>query len=550
MHKLLLKLKMKEKMILLAVSGIVLTAAVLCSVFYGVMHAAYKQKITQITKEAISQTSNYLNNELTHVLQLAHSGLVGYNVSEMVRRYGDELHNPLVYGQMQEMLTQFKIQNALIASAHMVYRGQKISNLNCRYSYDLDEVVEKALSHPMIYWGDTVVTDQNQNEQIIPLVLRIPYPTGQISAEYTDCVLVIDLSLNEIMKTLQQAEGGIYGEIMLLNQNGEAFVSAGNIEGEPILTQSADVAINGWKLQSVQKESVLLSEFYDAQNRVAALSLTLVIVFSVIASFFSKTITQPLIRLTKITEKLQVQDYSQTIPVDGCDEEAQLAQALNCLQQRLVEYQQIVEHDKQIIREEEAEKRSIEMRLLQSQINPHFLYNTMDAMYWYSIDRNSEKVSELILHLSSFFRLSLSKGSELVSVEHEVRHVETYLKIQKAVFANKFSYAVNLDPAVKEWKVMKILLQPLVENSILHGFADMEQGGEIEVNVCTRNGWLVMQVLDNGRGFDSDEQKGFALSNIRKRLLHRYGQNATFSLERTLMGMTKAEIKIKKEELE
>lgn len=548
MGGLLSKIKMREKMVLLAVSGIVLTALVLWSVFYSVSHAAYKQKINQITEETISQTAKYLDNELTHILQIAHGGLIGYNVSEVV--YGSNLEDPLVRGRIEQMLTQFRIQNTLITSAHLVYQGQKISNLNCRGTYDMVPILKKAFEQPMIYWGDQVIQPDGNAEKIIPLVIKIPDESHFLSNEYdSTCILVIDLSFTEIMNTLWEVEEQIYGEVQLLNQQDVPFAERNLPDGDSkIYVQTVSIPINGWEIQSVQREKVLLSEFYDLQGKIFVAFFALIVLFISLACLLAKSITKPLLKLTQVTKKLQSHDYSQDIPIQGDDEISQLAQELNCLQQRLVEYEQIVEHDKQVIRNEDEEKRKIEIRLLQSQINPHFLYNTMDSMYWYSVDQNSQKVGQLILNLSAFFRLSLSKGEEMVSVKDEVQHVETYLKIQKIIFGDKFTYTVNTDPAVLDKKVIKILLQPLVENSILHGFADVESGGEIEVNVYGHNGGLIMQVLDNGCGFRQSPESGFALSNIQKRLLYKYGDKAQLVIERTLIGMTKVEIRILQED--
>lgn len=136
--------------------------------------------------------------------------------------------------------------------------------------------------------------------------------------------------------------------------------------------------------------------------------------------------------------------------------------------------------------------------VLQAQINPHFLYNTLDSIYWYSLSDRQRDIGNVVQHLAKMLRIALSKGSEYIPVERELQHVANYLEIESTIYQGRFTYEVEADPAVMSCTVLKILLQPLAENSITHGFANMERGGHIRVQVGQDADDLVLSVTDNG----------------------------------------------------
>ena len=560
MQKILNKLRMKQKIVLLSVAGIILTAFVLWSLFYSVMQNMFEKKITHITAETVTQVSNYVNNELTHVLQLVHGGLIGYNTAEMLRQVGAAKEkNPLLRAHIEQMLTQFEIQNQFIESAHVVVGNMVISNLNSRCIYDMTDIIRNAQQEPLIYWHESVIKIEKTGEMIIPMAIKMPVHTQmEYQTPEETPILIIDLSYKSLIKTLRKMEGNLYGQVMLLNSKGIGFDgSLPQINQSDEFLQKEQLDINHWSIVCVQEKREILKEFYEAQTIISVILLLIVTLFICVANYISLSLTKPLKRLTQMTERMQRQDYSQEINVSGKDEIADLGNAFNTLEKELQEYSRIVEEDKQIIRKEEAAKRKIEMHLLQAQINPHFLYNTLDSMYWYTQEGKKTQVSEIIYNFSALLRIGLNKGSEMIPLEQEIKRLESYLRIQKIIFEDKFNYQITCDTSINNYKIVKILLQPLVENCILHGFENMETGGEIEIDIFTQKEELVMQVLDNGCGFDAKTIKendgknhsGFALSNVEKRLALHYGEHAKITYNRTWHGMTKVEIRILASEL-
>ena len=154
--------------------------------------------------------------------------------------------------------------------------------------------------------------------------------------------------------------------------------------------------------------------------------------------------------------------------------------------------------------EEHNAKRKSEFDTLQSQINPHFLYNTLDIIVWMIENENSDKAVNIVTALAKFFRISLSKGKNIITVKDEVEHVRNYLMIQNMRFKNRFEYSIDVDEEVLSYSSLKLMLQPLVENAIYHGMEFMDGDGEIDVKVFKEDDSLYFTITDNGLGMSED----------------------------------------------
>ena len=154
--------------------------------------------------------------------------------------------------------------------------------------------------------------------------------------------------------------------------------------------------------------------------------------------------------------------------------------------------------------DEHNAKRKSEFDTLQSQINPHFLYNTLDIIVWMIENENSDKAVNIVTALAKFFRISLSKGKNIITVKDEVEHVRNYLMIQNMRFKNRFEYSIDVDEEVLSYSSLKLMLQPLVENAIYHGMEFMDGDGEIDVKVFKEDDSLYFTITDNGLGMSED----------------------------------------------
>lgn len=185
------------------------------------------------------------------------------------------------------------------------------------------------------------------------------------------------------------------------------------------------------------------------------------------------------------------------------------------------------------IREKEAE-----LLLLQSQINPHFLYNTLDSLYFMAVIEHADEIAEMVLALSDTFKLSLNRGEKLIEVGDEIEKIKAYMKLQNMRYHNRFDLRIDIDEAMMDRKILTFILQPVVENAVYHGL-EPKMGNECYIHLSGRmkkegdDRFMEFRIKDNGVGIVdmSQLEEGYGVKNIKERLFLFYGEKAGIRYE-------------------
>lgn len=293
----------------------------------------------------------------------------------------------------------------------------------------------------------------------------------------------------------------------------------------------------------------------DAQigliNFVIWICLGLALFFGFSFSFLQKrTIVDPIIKLSKDVGQIDGDGFKIGLYTESRDEVGELNRNVIKMSEKLTDLINTVYKSK--IKLQEAEILS-----LQSQINPHFLYNTLDTLRWIALEHGEKKIAEQIEALSNLFRHVLNNGNEITTVKAELEHLRNYLLIQETRFGDKIRTTINAQEKLYPCKVVKLILQPLVENAFVHGLEKKVGGGEIKVTVDEKNGMIRYIVEDNGLGADEktindilnmaedkDSQNVFALKNINNRIKLKYGESYGMTFESTQGKGTKVTVLI------
>ena len=337
-------------------------------------------------------------------------------------------------------------------------------------------------------------------------------------------VLLIEMAYQGLEEVLDEVTLGNGGYIYLMDSNGDLIwhpkfelIASGRVKENNLVAAGYDdgsreeifngtrqtvvtktVGYTGWKLVGVIKGTGISLNMLKTRLFIVFVILLIIFIVILINSYISFRVTNPIRELEKSVKALEEGNLDADIYMGGSYEVQHLGKSVQDMKFRIKGLMQ------DIVNEHE-EKRKSEFDSLQAQINPHFLYNTLDIIVWQIENEKQSEAVHTVTALARFFRLSLGKGKNIVTVKDEIDHVKNYLMIQHMRFKNKFDYEFDIAEDVLELPSLKLMLQPLVENAIYHGMEFMDGDGLIMVKAWREEDELYLSVADNGLGMTEDK---------------------------------------------
>ncbi len=290
-------------------------------------------------------------------------------------------------------------------------------------------------------------------------------------------------------------------------------------DGEHYFTVETS-ALTGWHIVNVTYRRDITTDWRYVQLSYAVIGLILFIVVGIFTNMISSGITKPVRKLQDIMKSVEYGEFHLAGDIKGTDEIRELAREYDIMVSRIRE---LVDEN---VREQELKRKS-DLKALQAQINPHFLYNTLDSIIWMGEMGQNREVVQMTSALSKLFRISISKGREIITINEEIAHVQSYLTIQEMRYRDKFRYMLDIEPELHDMQILKITLQPLVENAIYHGIKEVDHQGFISITGRRQNEEIIMEVTDNGLGMTSGQleelKTGIFADSAEKQKLSRQG---------------------------
>ena len=307
----------------------------------------------------------------------------------------------------------------------------------------------------------------------------------------------------------------------------------------------------GWTVVDCTNVRELLSKSRQAQSIYVLTAVVLVIVALLFSRFMARSITLPIQKLRDSMKKVQEGDFSVSdVVVDSRNEIGSLTKSFDVMTHRIQELMEQNVH-------EQEQKRKSELKALQSQINPHFLYNTLDSIIWMAEGKKNEEVVLMTASLARLLRQSISNEDEVVPIANEVEYARGYLTIQKMRYKDKLEFQIDVDPSILHIPLIKLVLQPIIENAIYHGLKYKESKGLLIIKGFPKDGNAVLQVIDDGVGMDEEtlahiydrhkvnyHSNGVGVYNVQKRLKLYYGEDYGITYESVVGKGTTATITI------
>lgn len=376
------------------------------------------------------------------------------------------------------------------------------------------------------------------------------------NGKITAGVLLVDMNFSEIEQICKNVNLGKSGYVYLVDGEGEiiyhprqqliysnlinenskmsaTYEDGTNIEtfnGEKRLVTVKTVGYTGWKIVGVTPMGDITSDYRQISLFAIFIMFFAIFILVFLNMFVSSRIANPIKALEKSVKKLENGVKDVDITISGSYEIQHLGKAIKSMVNQL---HVLMDN---IVSEQESKRKS-ELNALQAQINPHFLYNTLDSIIWMIENENYDGAITMVTALARLFRISLSKGKNIISVKDEFEHARNYLTIQNIRYKNKFTYSIEVEEETLNLSTIKLIIQPLIENAIYHGMEFMGGDGEILIKAYLKDEDLYIDVIDNGLGMEQEvadtlltredngkkKSSGIGLKNVHQRIQIYYG---------------------------
>ncbi len=362
-------------------------------------------------------------------------------------------------------------------------------------------------------------------------ILKINISENTLSERYSNHIVgkgeqfyIIDNNYNIISapdraKIMKPISPEIIKEEINNNKSGYYQIT---LNSQEYLVTYYELAYVDYKLINLVPLEQLLVENNIIKNVTIWSILVSFLICLVFIFLFYHRVLHPLHQVRNVMKELENENFDIRLNIKGYNEIAVLGKTFNKMSARLKKLMEQIYLEK--VKQKEAE-----LKALQAQVDPHFLYNTLDTIYWMSRMEQAPETSNLIKALAKLFRLSLNKGDEFTTVEKELEHLENYIIIQKKRYQGLINFSINVEEDLLSCRVVKLVLQPLVENAIYHGIEKNGGKGNITVNIKKEVEYLIYEIIDDGQGVDIEElnrllqevkedNRGFGIKNVNDRI--------------------------------
>ena len=513
----------------------VLIMLILGVVLYLRFSSVSRNEIVETTRKLMEQSGENMEDYLVRMRQI--SDAVYYNVvkesdfSSQENRIQRGMN--LIYEANQDNLKSIAIYNnyGSLMAAEPVASQKEDPNVTKQgwYQSAVEEMENMHFSTPHI---QNLFDDGTMGYYWVISLSRAVELTEK--GDSRTGVLLVDMDYSSISRMMDQINTANSGQYFYLcDSNGEIIYhprqvqisdgifqennqTAGDykegiydetFQGEHRKVLVNSISYTGWKLVGVIPYSTFTHGMLNVRYFIMMLILLMGMMLAFVNRMVSVWISSPLLRLNDSVKSYEAGEKPR-IYIGGSQEIRHLGDSI----QR--SYEQIDDLMKEIVLEQN-ERRKSELDALQSQINPHFLYNTLESITWMIEGEKNDEAAFMITQLAKFFRISLSKGRTVISVRDELQHARSYMNIQKVRYKNAFAVVFDVEEAACACCIVKLVLQPILENAISYGVSAMDEGGEIRIIGRKRDGKILLTVRDNGIGMTREEAEDVLADNTR-----------------------------------
>ena len=527
--------------------------------------SAVRNTAIEYTSQLIDMMNESIDSYITSMESIAqivaeNSDVRSYLWAETEEEYLREEYG----GRMTELFRTLKDTGGDICNIGIIgENGRYLINntdteINPYAGYEKTQWYRRALQ------GEEVITSSHvQNividefPWVVTLSRKIPGRAGG-----TDAVLFVDLNFSSISRLCEKTNLGTKGYVFIMDDAGnliyhprQRLIYSGLWEEEftPDMMSGEDVVFSGdgQKLYTISKSEItgwtmvgviyldeMMSRTDRLRNLFYLMAIVLVGVALMMSVFLTDMVTKPLRKLRETMKVVENGNFD--VEVEEPDTGDEISDLFRSFRSMILKIRELIDQNTA----EQREKRKSELNALQAQINPHFLYNTLDSIIWMAEGGNMKDVVLMTSSLAKLLRKSISNKNEMVTLEEEIEYTRSYLTIQKMRYVDKLEYEIDVEPAVMRMEIVKLIIQPLVENAIYHGIKYKEGKGLIRITGGFADDQVILKVSDNGVGMSEEElshvfdervtdtrKNGVGVLNVHRRIRLYYGGEYGLSFE-------------------
>lgn len=569
-------------------------AAVINIFYYLMMHKEMNDKIQAYSSEVIRQVGQKIDTMLAQT-ELIQQQIVAMTITSGTSEYFGELSTEdklSIPYKTDRMVTNIIRNFNPISDAYVIEINGNSYSSNMHANYELllkEEWIRNAVDIPAA--GIIIPThynyyhDINKADNMFPVISFID--KVNVSKGYDGngvCIVQVDLKYSALKDIIDNAQIGEESFTLLLDESGRVIYSRNEndfgktIENvnyndiavkalieDPSLMKKNDVVLltykltdSGWNMLTILPTDIM----YRQLNKLSLVSLFTMII-SLIAALvmsviLSRGITKPINKMVQIMRRVEEGDFGVTMPDMSYKDLHVLSSSFNIMLKKIdILMKNMVD--------KETEKTNAQLKALQAQINPHFLYNTLEVVRSIALENKIKSIAEIAKSLSKIFRYSINRNKEIVTLEEEIEHIRNYIKIQQFRFGNKLEAVFDIQEELMGCKIPRFIIQPLVENSVFHGIETKMDKGRIVVSVSKAEDIINIRVSDNGTGIppdklnslnsalseyglealkENDTSLGIGILNVNMRLKLLFGDRFRLKLTSTPLVDTTVEIQL------
>lgn len=563
-----------RKQIFLSCSAIILICGIFMLYVIGFSEIQIKKVYFDKALDLLVKESEKLGEKMENLQSQITSLLSAYEFDEIIKQISraqqteqydaaavsyfsnsfESLINNNVYVKQAFAVTSTKMYFPLITEAVRQKEG---------FEENVDKLLSEIDADSLFDWGYSMENVFYRTAgRVIPLVVSYRSKSGGIWAQIIilldEATIYSDLSTSGVMgvNIIVDSKGnpvtfvretGIQRiledpqtrKIITTNSRTPQSIKSGN---ERLYTICCNIVGSAnWKLLGIATEEELLGSFHTTKATLMLMMLMMLLISLLCTLGISHAVTKPLYQLRDAMKQAAATHFNSYFSHKANDVIGNLSSSYNDMLDEIKRLISQLQEEREKARISQLLKRRAELRALQAQINPHFLYNTLDTINWMALDVGAEKISETAVNLAELFRSGLRRGNEISELHYEITHVCSYLAIQKLRYGDKFEYSVDCPSELAQrCYSIRLLLQPLVENAIYHGIKAAEGQCHIWIKIGIENHKLIMQVEDDGVGFPLGkmheinqkladhvvvDKDGYGIFNVNERIYLYFGED-------------------------